>query len=440
MDRGLSLADQALVAVDRAMVARKTRPKSPSAAPFARVAVADVFASPPPAPKFWVDGLVPAGAVTLFTGHGGVGKSWLMLQLAVALAAGIGFVGLKTRRARVLFYSAEDNGDVLRHRLHRILLRMGLEPGDIGERLHIIDATLADPALYRQSGRRAGPTPTRAALRAYIEEHAIDVLLVDNAADTFVADEIDRARVREFMRQCVQLVPSDGAVIVLAHVDKAHATGARSGEGYSGSTAWSNSARSRFVLMRERDGDGLLLRHEKVNHGSLLSEMRMVWFDGLIEPAGGRGAVAALGERTTAVAVVEVVAEFASRGEWVSTAATGPGNAAQTIRGSLPAAARGRDVIQALRTAERAGWLEREAYVTPARKSRERWRVTPDGRAAVGLAPAAPVAPVAPVPGTGAAFATGNRPAPVAPVRRGGCGGNGALAQLAHGGAAGTSS
>ena len=437
MARDLSLADQALAAVDRAVADRKTRPESPSAAPFVRVAVADVFASPPPAPQFWVDGLVPAGAATLFNGHGGVGKSWLALQLAVALASGSEFLALKARRARVLFFSAEDAAGVLRHRLHRILRRLGIEPADIGERLHILDATVADPALYRQAGRRAGKTATWEALRCYIAENCIDVAIVDNAADTFDADEIDRARVRQFVRQCVRLVPSDGAVVLLAHVDKAHATGARSGEGYSGSTAWSNSSRSRFVLMRERDGAGLLLRHEKINHGALLPEMRLAWFDGLIEREAGHGAVAAIGERTSAAAVVEVVAEFASRGEWVSTATTGPGNAAQTIRGSLPAAARGRDVIQALRTAERAGWLERETYITPARKSRERWRVTPDGRVAAGLAP---VAPVAPVPVTGASVATGNRPAPVAPVRRGGCGGNGALAQLAHGGAAGTSS
>ena len=176
MARDLSLADQALAAVDRAVADRKTRPESPSAAPFVRVAVADVFASPPPAPQFWVDGLVPAGAATLFNGHGGVGKSWLALQLAVALASGSEFLALKARRARVLFFSAEDAAGVLRHRLHRILRRLGIEPADIGERLHILDATVADPALYRQAGRRAGKTATWEALRCYIAENCIDPL------------------------------------------------------------------------------------------------------------------------------------------------------------------------------------------------------------------------------------------------------------------------
>jgi len=66
------------------------------------------------------------------------------------------------------------------------------------------------------------------------------------------------------------------AVLLLAHVDKASV---RSGAGmdsmttFSGSTAWNNSARSRWAMYR--DEQAVVLRHEKCNLGPLQPELQL---------------------------------------------------------------------------------------------------------------------------------------------------------------------
>ncbi|MFE3837891.1 PriCT-2 domain-containing protein [Pseudogemmobacter sonorensis] len=52
-----------------------------------------------------VEGMVADEDVTLLGGHGGVGKSFLALQMACAVALGETVLGCGTRRSRVLYYS-----------------------------------------------------------------------------------------------------------------------------------------------------------------------------------------------------------------------------------------------------------------------------------------------------------------------------------------------
>ncbi|CQR43101.1 hypothetical protein THICB3320144 [Thiomonas sp. CB3] len=67
--------------------------------------IVDLSAADTPEPQFWVDGILPAGAVTLLGAHGGSGKSTLSLGLAAHLAAGKAWAGLAVKKARVGEYS-----------------------------------------------------------------------------------------------------------------------------------------------------------------------------------------------------------------------------------------------------------------------------------------------------------------------------------------------
>lgn len=55
-----------------------------------------------------IEGLVADEDVTLLGGHGGVGKSFLALQMACAVALGREVINRSTLKKRVLYYSAED--------------------------------------------------------------------------------------------------------------------------------------------------------------------------------------------------------------------------------------------------------------------------------------------------------------------------------------------
>lgn len=73
-----------------------------------------------PARKFLVPDLIPLGAVTLLSGDGGTGKSYLALQLATAAVCGETWLGMPVKAGPVLVLACEDDGDELQLRLHEI--------------------------------------------------------------------------------------------------------------------------------------------------------------------------------------------------------------------------------------------------------------------------------------------------------------------------------
>lgn len=353
-------------------------------------------------PFFRTAEVLPAGTTTLLGAHGGTGKSMLALQWAVCIALGRPFMGKETHAGRVLLYSAEDDGARVRHRLLTICQRESIDPATLAGRLLLLDATDIDPSLYAEAlDRRTFATTYRYdLLREEAERFGADVVMIDNASDTYDADEIDRARVRAFIRSLNFLAKERGAaVLLLSHVDKNTAKGSGDKEGYSGSTAWHNSVRSR-LFMTSKDGS-LLLEHQKCNLGPCAAPMALAWRDGVIVGEGdalpmgdsGRAFTKALDQ----AAILRLLQEFAERGEYVSPAPNSPANARKMLGGQpgYPASMkRGGAIFDLLRDAQRAGYLDKETYRDDVqRKIKERWRVTDSGKELAGIAPSAPSAP-----------------------------------------------
>ena len=379
-----------------ALEALLSNPIEPAAAamPFSVVPFADLAATEPAPPAFVWEGLIPAGHVTLLAAHGGTGKSMIALMLAVAVALGLPLFGIPTRRGIAAFYSGEDGAGLLRYRLRLVCRCMGVNIEDLAGRLFILDATDDDPTLFAEAsagGRREGvTTATFASLREFIATHDVSLLVVDNASDAFDASEIDRARVRGFMRSLARIARErDAGLLLLAHVDKGTSRGERgqNSEGYSGSTAWNNSARSRLFMSRDKEG-ALMLEHQKHNLGHLREPLRLVWPEGGIpqadEPMGPM--LKGLAERGQSKALLKLIAEFAARGEFVTTATTSRTHAAKLLR-QEPTYPKLKDaeVFDVLRRAERAGHLERIEFKGADRHQRERWNVTASGAAFAGI-------------------------------------------------------
>lgn len=390
------------------------------------VEVVDVLEAPPPAPAFWIDELVPAGVVTLLGAHGGTGKSMLALTAAVCLAAGLPFLGKPTRRAKVVFYSGEDPALVLRWRLSLVCKHLDVDPRELEGWLAVIDATEGEPTLFYEctlDGRRVGLNTEVYGELDRIAKAGAEVFIIDNASDTFDADEINRARVRAFIRSLAMLTkPHAGAVLLLAHIDKTSARGFGGKEGYSGSTAWHNSVRSRLFL--SESGDGLMLEQQKANLGRKASPMQLDRLEGGVLSLATVGTNPAAGLIASAHrdVVLGMFAEFYDRGEFLPVSQQAPGNAHKALsaeRGFPPRMTKA-EFWQLVRDAERAGYLVRENYQTKDRKERTRWCVTDSGRKVSGISPPAPTAPTLRQVEVSAPGACG---APTAPTSQGGCGG-----------------
>lgn len=377
------------------------------------VDVLGVFDAPSEPPKFTWGEYLPRATTTLFGAHGGTGKSTIGLMMAVAVATGKPLFGIPTVAAPAVFVSLEDGAGVVRHRLAKVCKWLDVDPRQLGGRLFIVDGT-ENPELFTADNRNAGGTLTRAysEVRALARDNCAGLVVIDNASDAYGGDEIVRRQVRAFIRSLNMVAKeADAAVVLLAHVDKGTSRNNRpdNGEGYSGSTAWHNSVRSRLFL--SRDSAGLLtLAHQKTNHGRMQDPLTLMWLEGELPKVAGHvgdvdyselnDAVDARQQDTDAAVVLRMVAEFEGRGQYASPALNAPNNVFALLKGE-PTFKRlkiDRATTQAIvNQCQRAGWLEVLDYRTKDRKDRVRWTVTDKGREYAGT-PTAPTAPTAPTP------------------------------------------
>lgn len=406
------------------------------------VSVADVFTHPAPPPRFIWDGYAPRGVVTLFGAHGGTGKSTVALMLAVAAVQGRPLFDVDTEQCNALFVSLEDGAGIVRHRLAGICGAWGINPQTLAG-LHIVDGT-EHPELYAAEARGAGePTLALAELAHLVQSRSVGLVVIDNASDAFGGDEIQRRQVRAFMRALMGIAKdNNAAVILLAHVDKntSRARRAEGGEGYSGSTAWHNSARSRLFMSRAEDG-ALTLEHQKSNLGRMREPLALEWPEGGLPQAiasdGGEFSARLQGraDDERAAALLRLIAEFESREQFCSPALFARNNVHALLKSETAFKAlklNGEDTRRIVNQCQRAGWLEAVDYRSPDRKERQRWAVTAEGRAFADIP--APTAPTAPTYEESAEGAQGAGGAPTAPTYVGGVGDSARTQEGAEGG------
>jgi replicative DNA helicase len=121
-----------------------------------------------PGTPWIVDRLIAEGDVTLLSGRGGIGKSWLALSLAVAVASGRSAFGhfALTRRARVGFLDLESRPWEIDARVSRLIG---------GAELQELD----DLILIRERLRLDRPAEVRRLMNV-IESERLELLVVDS--------------------------------------------------------------------------------------------------------------------------------------------------------------------------------------------------------------------------------------------------------------------
>ncbi|MBF0182273.1 MAG: AAA family ATPase [Magnetococcales bacterium] len=329
-----------------------------------------------------VEKLVPEGEVALFAGHGGAGKSFVALLLAIFVTLGRNFAGLWTKPVKVLFFSCEDSPRVLRKRVRRICSSLGVDPSSLKDRLFLLDASDVDPALHRGERQQSVGTQLLGELQKLVEQLDVGLIVIDGASDTFDGDEIRRAHVRAFLRDLrMRLARPDRAVLLLAHVSKTAAINPRAagGQDFSGSTAWHNSVRSRLTL-RPDGQDGLIVEHQKSNYGALSKPIRLKWVDGcpvVTDPESS----ASKGDDSEEIKVslITVLSDFDLRGERVPVAMQGHSTAFKTMSGHrwFPPGLASNDFAVAMRALETDGRIFRRSVRKPDRKMVEVFTTQP---------------------------------------------------------------
>ena len=232
--------------------------------------------------------------LTLFTGHGGMGKSRLALQLAAAVASGTSDPWIppaNTNRAThyvkavtednagapVLVASWEDEAEEVHRRIHAMAATLPWAAVDrIGDRLHFADLAGKGPLWEGRTGTNGKElTATGQELQSIAQTIVARLLIIDPRAAAYAGDENHRAQVRAFVSHWDRWARENRcAVLLIDHLPK-YATQQRAEHGptYAGSTDWHNASRSVWTL--EDQGGGLLLRCDKSNYGPTPESVRL---------------------------------------------------------------------------------------------------------------------------------------------------------------------
>jgi hypothetical protein len=163
--------------------------------------VEELYAAVLPEPKWIVPGLLPTGLASL-AGRPKLGKSWLALQLAAAVAEGGSFLGRQVQQGPVLFIALEDPPLRLRERVRRLWVERGAAiqfytdwPALNGEQgMYKLEMTLAESkprlvvidTLARAYDRRiewnsvSEATEAMGTLQRLAHEHECCILTVDH--------------------------------------------------------------------------------------------------------------------------------------------------------------------------------------------------------------------------------------------------------------------
>jgi RecA-family ATPase len=239
---------------------------------------------PPATPREWlVDRLIPHRQVTLLTGDGGEGKTTVALQLLVAQVAKQLFFGRPVRPGPAIYVGCEDEMDEINFVVKQIQVAY---PGADLTDLHLVSLAeeVDDPILWGPSpNMKLGVTPLFEDLEIAVARMRATTLVIDAAADVFDGDEMKRAHTRAFIRSLRNLaLRQNCAVLLLAHPS---VSSIREGRGYSGSTAWNNSVRSRLYMRPPTEAEGedpdvRVIELAKANRARKGEKLMLRWRDG----------------------------------------------------------------------------------------------------------------------------------------------------------------
>lgn len=277
--------------------------------PLRIVNPADLYLVKVPEREWIVQDWLPVGCVTANYGDGGVGKTLLAQQLMTSTSTKSPWCGHAVMQCRSFGIFCEDDEAELHRRQDQICDHLGIHLNAVGD-MRWISGVGEDNALATFSpDGRMHITERFDAIEKAVKAFGARLVVLDTAADLFAGNENDRHQVRRFIGQLNRLaLEINGAVLLNAHPSRA---GLRSGDLDGGSTAWSNSVRSRWSLARpdveegeaQQDTADRVLTRRKANYASIGDTVRIRWIRGAFATVTRDGGITGTARRAAAEAV-----------------------------------------------------------------------------------------------------------------------------------------
>lgn len=98
----------------------------------ADITLADVWDNPPPLKEELIPGILRVGHKMLISGPSKAGKSFLLMNMAISMAEGVEWLGMKCRQGKVCYVNLELDEASCINRFKEIYMKRGLKPSHIG--------------------------------------------------------------------------------------------------------------------------------------------------------------------------------------------------------------------------------------------------------------------------------------------------------------------
>jgi archaellum biogenesis ATPase FlaH len=286
----------------------------PKPEPLTGISAATLKGKQKPREFLDVSEIFPVRNVALFMGDGAIGKSLLILQLALACTTATQWLSVDVLQGPVVYLSAEDDRQEITNRLNEICDADGIDL-DLAEGLTILDMVGQDTVLaVEDRNKRLQPTAVYHRLCVTLDLYRPALLIIDNLADVFSGNENNRTHAKQFITLLRGLcLKYDCIIILLGHPSL---SGRDKGTGESGSTGWNNSVRVRPYFHKpdsaDAGDDDRIFEVMKANYakaGSIRWELK--WKQGRFVKAEIQSAF----DRIT-VSDVDRVKEKFAKGSW----------------------------------------------------------------------------------------------------------------------------
>lgn len=214
--------------------------------PKARFQILSAFDALQPQPPIeWiVDGLISAGSVNMFFGEGGSKKTYALLDMAVCVALGNDWLGLKTRKSHAVIFDEESGPRRFMGRLGDVLRA---HKGDSNTPVFCISLAAINLGLANDI----------AELHNHIKLTNSQLVIIDALADVMPGRDENAVKDTQPIFLALRRIAEDtqAAIIIIHHANK--------GGGYRGSTAMKGAVDLLLEVTSKTGSDEITFKTEK---------------------------------------------------------------------------------------------------------------------------------------------------------------------------------
>jgi len=222
------------------------------------ISSAEFLANPPKLPEEVIEGVVRQGHKMMISGASKSGKSFLLIELAIALAEGTKWLGFQCRQSRVLYINLEIDPNSLLNRFYVIYEALGIKPRHF-----------RDIVIWNLRGE-AQPLDQLAPELIHISDyHGVDVIILDPIYKVMMGDENNATDMARFTNVFDKICYETGCTFVYSHHHSKGAQGfKRSMDRASGSGVFARDADAQVDMIQLETSDEFMVQYADVKTSS----------------------------------------------------------------------------------------------------------------------------------------------------------------------------